>query len=196
MVNTTPVPGMSTTINEVTRNSAVIVSMTSPFLWCEAQPNQLNRRRRRRGVPESVSRHPSWSSSCFRSAHHPSNPRPIPTPPRKVQNHAKPLASAACVGSVMSPSELKPVMATPRHIAAKIAATTIVAWIENFTYVSACSVDAMRGRTECASSATIAQEPCRRQADRAQGPATRKRRRRGVRVEGVLRPQCASFQWR
>jgi hypothetical protein len=51
---------------------------------------------------------------------------------RKVQNHANPLASAISTGLAMSPSDVKPVIATLRHIAAKIAATIIVARSENF----------------------------------------------------------------
>ena len=55
---------------------------------------------------------------------------------RKVQNQANPHASAACIGSEMSASEVKPEIATAKHRAAKIAAMTMVAWMENFNCAS------------------------------------------------------------
>jgi hypothetical protein len=68
----------------------------------------------------------------LRAIRHASNPAAVATPARNAQNHAKPFASAATVGSVIPPSELNPVTATLKHMAAKIAATTAVAWIESF----------------------------------------------------------------
>jgi hypothetical protein len=67
-----------------------------------------------------------------RAIHHESKLKPIATLARKIQNQAKPLASAACVGSVMSPSEVKPEIAKPRQMTAKIAAKIVVAWMEIF----------------------------------------------------------------
>ena len=72
----------------------------------------------------------------MRVIHHESKLKPIATLARKVQNQAKPLASAACAGSVMSPSEAKPEIAKPKHMTAKIAAKIIVAWMEIFKCAS------------------------------------------------------------
>src|SRR5215472_13907484 len=63
---------------------------------------------------------------------HASKPRTIATLPRKLQNHAKPLASAIAVGSVRSPRDVNPVIATARQTAAKITEAIIVVRSENF----------------------------------------------------------------
>ena len=111
-------------------------------LHLSMRPNE--RSRRADDAPAPPARRPGWgrgqassSSLWFRATHHASNPRPIATLARKVQNQANPLASATSVGSVMSLSEVNPMIATARHMAAKIAAITIVAWIENFRCASA-----------------------------------------------------------
>src|SRR5262249_39700455 len=71
--------------------------------------------------------------------HHPRMPNTIATPARKVQNQAKPLASASCVGSEISGSDMNPDTANPRHTAAKIAEKIIVIRAESFTAVSSTS---------------------------------------------------------
>src|SRR5215471_1236294 len=67
---------------------------------------------------------------------HASKPSTIATLPRKLQNHAKPLASAIAVGSVRSPRDVNPVIATARQTAAKIAEAIIVVRSENFMIVA------------------------------------------------------------
>src|SRR5262252_2623843 len=63
---------------------------------------------------------------------HASKPSTIATLPRKLQNHAKPLASAIAVESVRPPRDVNPVIAIARQTAAKIAEAIIVVRSENF----------------------------------------------------------------